>query len=244
MSELVGHAHLAFDRGECTLATFLDISKAFDSLNHNILLEKLCYYGIRGLPLEWFKSYLSGREQIVSYKNTNSDPALVTTGVPQGSVLGPLLFIIYANDLYASIKHCKIISFADDTTVFLSGVDQLQLINKMEIDLGILADWYIANRLCLNSNKTKSLMFRNKSIPLQCNLTSLKVHGSDISLVDETKFLGIIVDKHLDWGKHLDSLRKTLSSVLYILRTCKNILKKNILKAVYFSLFQYKLNHD
>ena len=106
------------NRKENTISVFLDLSKAFDTVNHNILLRKLEFYGIRGLALQWFKNYLTGRTQYVLYNNTQSSKQYITCGVPQGSVLGPLLFLIYINDIPNCLKHSKSIVFADDTTIF------------------------------------------------------------------------------------------------------------------------------
>ena len=133
-----------------TLSVFLDLSKAFDTIDHRILLNKLHYYGIRGLSLEWFKSYLFQRKQYVTYKNNSSEMLNIDCGVPQGSVLGPLLFIIYSNDLPKSIKTCNSILFADDTTVCKVGSDINQLFTDMMSDLTLLIDWFRANKLSLN----------------------------------------------------------------------------------------------
>ena len=120
ITELVCHITNAIENKQSTLSVFLDLSKAFDTIDHNILLHKLEFYGVRGLALNWFQSYLTDRKQYVLYNNVQSQTLDITCGVPQGSVLGPLLFLIYVNDIANCLTHSKLISFADDTTVFLS----------------------------------------------------------------------------------------------------------------------------
>ena len=134
VTELVSHVIKAMNRRENTISVFLDLSKAFDTVNHNILLRKLEFYGIRGIALEWFKHYLTGRKQYVLYNNTQSSKQYITCGVPQGSVLGPLLFLIYINDIPNCLKYSKSIVFADDTTIFASCKNMNTLYNNMNDD--------------------------------------------------------------------------------------------------------------
>ena len=144
---------------------YLDLSKAFDTIDHSILLKKLEHYGIRGIALEWFKSYLTEREQFVRYKCVDSKVLTIPCGVPQGSVLEPLLFILYSNDIPHSLTYCKAIMFADDTTVYLSGENITELFSNMNHDLTQLNDWFRANKLSLNVSKTNYVIFKKKSAP-------------------------------------------------------------------------------
>ena len=120
------------DKKEHCLAVYLDLSKAFDTINHNILLNKLRCYGVRGIALDWFKSYLKNRRQFVSYCGIHSRVMDIEYGVPQGSVLGPLLFILYTNDIPPCLHHCKTILFADDTTIYLTGAE-VQTLSPFEM---------------------------------------------------------------------------------------------------------------
>ena len=133
---------LAFERNENTVATFLDLSKAFDTIDHKILIDKLRHYGIRGITADWFTSYLVGRKHFVQYRAVSSKTQHVSCGVPQGSVLGPLLFIIYVNDLPSNITRAKTIMYADDTTVYCSDINVNQLYSTINDQLEIISDWF------------------------------------------------------------------------------------------------------
>lgn len=150
---------IAEDSKNSTLAIYLDLSKAFDTLNHTLLLKKLEHYGIRGISLQWFKSYLSNRSHYVEYQKHKSIVKNIECGVPQGSILGPLLFIIYINDLPKVLEHTKIILFADDATVYVSGRNIDNLYAKLNGELQVLSDWFRANILSLNESKTQHMFF-------------------------------------------------------------------------------------
>ena len=150
------------DRGNIGCGVFIDFQKAFDTVDHNILIEKLNHYGVRDLQNEWFKSYLINRKQYVTVNNESSDLENIKWGVPQGSILGPILFLIYIKDSFDAIQHCKVIHFADDTnlSLFTHSISKLnKLVNK---DLKRLVRWLNANKISLNIEKTELVIFKSK----------------------------------------------------------------------------------
>ena len=140
---------------------FVDFQKAFDTVNHEILIKKLDHYGIRGTLNKWFESYLKNRKQHVSVLGFDSDNQAINHGVPQGSVLGPLLFLIYINDLHRSVKHSSMYHFADDTNLLSIGNNFNSLQSKLNKDLKCLYKWLLANKISLNAAKTELIIFRN-----------------------------------------------------------------------------------
>ena len=159
---LIDKISAALDNGEIVVGLFLDFSKAFDTVDHKILLNKLFHYGIQDIPLKWFKSYSSKRYQYVTYNNHKSTNKFIQCGVPQGSILGPLLFLLYINNLSAVC--CLNIMFADDTNMFVAGNDINAVCSQLNDDLGLVQEWLACNKLSLNVKKTHYMVFtpRNK----------------------------------------------------------------------------------
>ena len=151
----------ALDNGNFACGIFIDLQKAFDTVDHEILLKKLEHYGIRGLANSWFKSYLTNRQQFVSINGFNSKSQTMKFGVPQGSVLGPLLFLIYINDLHKAIKFNAVHHFADDTNLLVTGKNLAVIQKKVNHDLKSLCTWLRANKISLNASKTELIIFRD-----------------------------------------------------------------------------------
>ena len=158
-------SNLILDKNKFCAGVFFDLKKAFDTVDHHILLQKLEHYGIRGVADEWFSSYLKNRTGFVSIGNVSSTTIKeLFTGVPQGSVLGPLLFLLYINDLHNSVRYAKTYHFADDTSVILSSTSLEILSKRINKDLFNLSNWLKANKLSLNVKKTELVIFRSKKI--------------------------------------------------------------------------------
>ena len=172
--ELLDKLSSSIDMSETTVGVFIDLAKAFDTVNHQILLNKLQHYGIRGVAFSWFQSYLTARQQCVTIANCESELAIIRCGVPQGSILGPVLFLIYINDLNFASKLLSTIMFADDTNLFFTGKSVHQIENIMNSELAVINEWFKANLLSLNLDKTSYIIFSNKKIS---NL-NIKIQGN------------------------------------------------------------------
>ena len=187
----------ALDDGQIACGIFIDFEKAFDTVSHDILLEKLDHYGIRGISNDWFRSYLSDRSQFISINGFNSDYKTIKYGVSQGSVLGPLLFLIFINDLNTAIKHSETFHFADDTC--LLNIDSVKQINKVHNNLKFLVQWLNANIISLNVAKTEVVIFRRKKKDLGCDL-NLKLCGKKLKPSNYVRYLGIYLNEYVNWS--------------------------------------------
>lgn len=247
MMQLYDKVSDAIDKNEFCVGIFIDLSKAFDTINHDILLQKLNAYGIRGMPNLLIKNYLQNRKQFVEYGNCQSNMDAITCGVPQGSILGPLLFLLYINDMSETSKLLYFILFADDTNILYSNRDIWQLMKIVNCELLILSDWFKANKLSLNIKKTNFMLFGYKDIPLidQNNETAFEIiiENEKITKVDSTKFLGVIVDQKLTWHQHIAYISLKISKSLNILSRLKHKLPQKCLISLYYSLIYPHLNY-
>ena len=209
--------------------------KAFNTIDHGILCHKLEFCGVRGIALEWFRDYLNSRKQCVSFNNVFSGFKEITCGVPQGSILGPLLFILYVNDITNCSKLLKFILFADDTNLFYSHKNMEDFIATTNQELGHLSDWFKANKLSLNAGKTNFMLFGRKgqSVKNELNIT---IDGNKIERVDHVKFLGVHIDACLNWKQHTSHVSAKISKSIGIINKIKCILSNNLLKTLYYSL--------
>ena len=232
-----------FDANMFTLGIFLDLSKAFDTVDHKILLSKLSYYGIKGKYKNWIKSYLSNRKQFVI--DESSELLTLRCGVPQGSILGPLLFLLYINDLYKASEKLNFIMFADDTNLFLTHKNVKQLFHTMNIELEKVNKWLKANKLSLNTDKTTYTLFHKytQTDDLPLKLPDLIIDNSKIQHSSHIKFLGVLIDNNLSWKFHLENLETKIARVIGIMCKVRYILNLNCLKSIYYSLIHSHLSY-
>ena len=212
LTEFVEKVTSAMDKSHTTICVFIDLKKAFDTVDHNILLSKLQCSGVRGLALEWIKRYLSNRRQYVCYNNSNSEFKEIKCGVPQGTILGPLLFIFYTNDMCDVSKLLHIILFADDTKCFYSASNIDDVTNVVNNELKQLGLWFRANKLSLNVNKTNFIMFNNKK--QSRTDVHIVLNGTNIEQVTNTNFLGVTIDENLTWREHIKMVETKVSKKL------------------------------
>ena len=227
---------MAMDKNEYSMGIFLDLAKAFDTVDHKILLAKLEHYGIRGNALNWFKSYLTNRYQKVSCNGRLSNLQLIEFGVPQGSILGPLLFLIYINDLPNSSSILHYILFADDSNVFLSHASYDQLFQLANNELTSASDWFKANKLSLNLSKTNYIIFRSTKKLIPNNTNELLIDNKIIPEVLTTKFLGVHIDQNLKWKTHITEISNKIKKNIGIIKRVSYLLPLYVLTDLYYTL--------
>ena len=215
---------------------FIDLQKAFDTVNYRILLSKMEHYGIRRCALEWFKSYLSNRKQYFFVNGSNSNLLPINCGVPQGSVLGPLLFLIYINDLPNASKKLTIYLFADDTNIYYESKDLSDLIRIVNKELSLVKKWLDSNKLSLNIDKTNYIIFHSSSINVSSG-SDIRIGKKYIKRVKFVKFLGLLLDEHLSWKYHLSELSKKLAKTCGMFFKIRNLLPLDVLICLYNALF-------
>ena len=240
---LVDHISNEMEHGKTPGALYIDSSKAFDTLSFDIILYKLNYYGIAGTELQLLTNYLKNRKQYVIFNNHESDLTEITTGVPQGSILGSLLFSIIINDLKKSSKKLRFLMYADDTTIYfnLEDFDSNNFEFEINAELQKVSMWLKKNKLSLNLDKTKLMIFhRQQKRVKELNIT---INGTIIERVQSFNFLGITISESMSWANHLLFIKKKISKVIGILYRLKNTFPSEVLKTLYKSLVLSYINY-
>ena len=248
--EITDKIYEDLDNKKLPLAIYLDLSKAFDTIDHSILLYKLRYYGIQGSSLNWFGSYLSNRKQYVEFNDTLSDLKEIKTGVPQGSILGPLLFIIYMNDIYKVTDKFHFTLYADDTSLmeplctFNVNIDNNHIVSTaINSELNLIFEWLSLNKLSLNVKKTKMMVFHYRQRNIDNIIPKLEINGIAIERVKQFNFLGIILDEHMSWKPHINKVACKIARTIGTINRLKRFLPQSILKMLYNSLILPHLNY-
>ena len=239
--EFLDNTYSSLDRKENILAVFLDFSKAFDTVNHEILLLKMNHLGIRGNMLSWFRSYLHNRRQKVFVAGHLSEAAEITMGVPQGSVLGPILFLLYINDMSRSSSLLKFVHFADDTTVFFANKCMKHVHSVMNEELIKVDEWLKSNRLSLNVSKTSYMLVSHNANVNDANFISIR--GNILNRVNCVKFLGVLLDDKLNFTSHVNNVATKISKSIGVIRRVSHLIQSrellNFVLCTY--LFTYNL---
>ena len=236
---LTDHLTKEMDNFRMPVNVFLDLSKAFDTLDHEILLSKLKFYGVCDSGNNLFRSYLSNRFQFVDLNGSKSSLKKIYTGVPQGSILGPLLFLIYINDLPSVSDLLNMLMYADDTTLYcnITEVDELTINNELQK----ITDWLSSNKLSLNIKKTKCMVFHSNRKTV--NYPNFKINDIEIERVAQFNFLGLIISSNLKWQSHIDHISIKISSVIGIMYRMKDIYPQEILQMIYSTLIIPHFNY-
>ncbi|MFZ2538156.1 MAG: reverse transcriptase family protein, partial [Oscillospiraceae bacterium] len=237
--ELLDKLSASVDNKSITVGVFIDLAKAFDTVDHCIMLRKLQHYGIRGIPLEWFNSYLSNRKQCVVVDKTESEFVLIKCGVPQGSILGPILFLIYINDLNYASKLLQTIMFADDTNLFLTGKSLQQIETQLNEEMLVINEWFKSNKLSLNLTKTSYIIFGNKTY----QDLNIFMHNTRIERQYDAKFLGVILTSKLNWNKHIEIILSKTSKCLGIISKVRHLIPLHLTRMLYLTLVEPYLSY-
>ena len=243
--DLLDKITCVMDANNVPLNVFLDLSRAFDTLDHNILLHKLKYYGVHEISLKLFESYLCQRKQLVEFNDVKSEYLTIQTGVPQGSILGPLLFIIYVNDLKNVCKEFTPVIYADDsalsTVLKVPNSNNSVSANILNNELNDISIWFKVNKLSVNGDKTKAMVFHSQN--KKVNLPEIFIDNARIEFVKEFNYLGITLDNNLTWKPHLNSLSQKIAKTNGIMLRLKHFFPVDILKLIYNSLVLPYLNY-
>ena len=241
--KLIDHVSKEIEAGKTPTSVYIELSKAFDTLTFEVLLYNLKYYGVTDTVFDLLKSYLTNRKQYVVFDGCQSEHVEIYTGVPQGSILGPLFFSIYINDLITVSDRLNFLMYADDTTIYFNLEDFDNLTKETDInrELEKVNIWLKLNKLSLNTQKTKLMLFHRKQKHL--DEINVVINGIEIEHVPSFNFLGIMLDENLSWKSHIKMVGNKISKVTGILYRLKNVFPENVLFVLYNSLIVSYMNY-
>jgi retron-type reverse transcriptase len=222
------------DQGKLNAVVYIDLAKAFDTISHDILLEKLHIYGVDANSLSWFQSYLQDRKQKCYVNDVLSGERTINCGVPQGSILGPLLFLIYINDLPQCLKHSTARMYADDTNITTTGTSIREIVTHANDDLNNISDWLKANKLSLNVTKTEYMFIgSDQNLDKLSDVPLLFLENKAIKRVKATKSLGVHIDERLTWHEHIQNVSKKVGAGISGLRRVREFVPLSTLVTIY-----------
>jgi hypothetical protein len=230
---LTDHIRRGMDQGLITGSVFIDLQKAFDTVDHCLLIEKLQCYGVNGKELDWFVDYLQNRKQVVQFGNAYSEPGIVSFGVPQCSILGPLLFVLFINDLPNGTVRCDILMYADDTVIFFSAKDTSEIERVLNTELELIHNWLHLNKLFLNLTKTELVLFGTGANLAKVTNFQVTIGHYQLKRVMEYKYLGVFLDDSLTWKSHVEYITTKVGKRLGLLRRTRKDLTANAANMIY-----------
>ena len=225
----------AMDTGMLTGAVFVDLSKAFDTVDHARLLSKLPIYGILNRERKWFESYIFNRNHFVSFHGVPSEVSTISCGVPQRSILGPLLFVLLINDLEFQLKYSQIILYADDAVIYFADKDVGSIQERLNADLKCISNWFSDNNLIVNlkKSKTECVLFGTHKKTARSENFMIKMNGTQITESHAYEYLGVIMDKNLNYLEHLNKIQKKAASRVRLLFWMRHNIRPYTVEAIY-----------
>lgn len=239
--DFMQYVYRELDEGKYVTAFFFDLTRAFDTIDIDFLSLKIHNLGLRGPINKWIKSFLSNRKIVTKIEESKSDTYDVNIGTPQGSVLGPLLFLLFVNDLPNYITEGKVFMYADDTTIVVSDAQPDIVLYKAKMILDEFNDWCFKNRLIINYSKTSCIEFKNKSTS---NNQIMMFNNHEIKIDSAASFLGVILDKNLCWDQHIDKTSSKLNTSFYVISSLRNSLNIETLLKVYYAFVYSTISYN